>query len=172
MSYCIRFILTTVLLSCVIDAQIFVDSVVKTVESPINPDYKLASQRTTVSAPSKILITNKELSQFASVAELIDEKVPGVNVRTQGGIGSFSKLSIRGISGTRVAIYIDDVLMNTSSGTGVNLNSLPMSLFKQVEVYKGALTEDMAGTSSSGAIKLYTAGSENSTGVFGSLSAG
>jgi iron complex outermembrane receptor protein len=153
-------------------AQVFVDSVVKNVESHVSSTRANLPRRESVSEPSTIDLTTKDLSQFSSVAKLIEEQVPGVTVRTNGGIGSYSRLSIRGISGERVAVYIDDVLLNSSSNGCVNLNSLPLSLFTRAEVYKGSLSIDMPGTNSGGAIKLYTDNGENGNSVNGSFSVG
>ncbi|MFC1526931.1 TonB-dependent receptor plug domain-containing protein, partial [Candidatus Latescibacterota bacterium] len=91
----------------------------------------------------------------ASVPELLDQAA-GVNIRRQGGLGSFSTISIRGSTAEQVQVYLDGVPLNQASGGGVDFGNLPVSGVESIEVYRGAVPARFGGNSIGGVVHLRT----------------
>ena len=91
----------------------------------------------------------------ASLPALLDQAV-GVSVRRQGGLGSFSTVSIRGSTAEQVQVYLDGVPLNQALGGAVNVGDLPLSGVESVEVYRGAIPASLGGNSLGGVIRLRT----------------
>ncbi|WP_162984975.1 TonB-dependent receptor [Mesonia aquimarina] len=79
--------------------------------------------------------------------ELLNTTV-GVKIRQNGGLGSNVEYSLNGLSGSAVRIFIDGIPIATY-GSSFSLNSIPPSMIKNIEVYKGVvpgyLTDDALG---------------------------
>jgi outer membrane cobalamin receptor len=71
-----------------------------------------------------------------TVASLLDESV-GVQVRSFGGPGQASEISIRGSSGQQVVVMLDGVRLNTAQSGTVDLSTLPLALVDRIEVARG-----------------------------------
>jgi iron complex outermembrane receptor protein len=96
----------------------------------------------------------------ASLPALLDQAV-GVSVRRQGGLGSFSTVSIRGSTAEQVQVYLDGVPLNQALGGAVNVGDLPLSGVESVEVYRGAIPASLGGNSLGGVIRLRTRTAEH-----------
>lgn len=91
----------------------------------------------------------------ASVADLI-EREAGVRVRSKGGLGAFSSVSIRGSSGSEVAVFLDGVPLNRAASGAVDLSQLPVDDLERVEIYRGMPPPELGGQALGGAINLVT----------------
>ena len=77
----------------------------------------------------------------------------GVKIRQNGGLGSDVSYSLNGLSGNSVRIFIDGIPISTY-GNSFNLNSIPPSMIKQIEVYKGVVPGHLADDALGGAINI------------------
>ncbi len=77
----------------------------------------------------------------------------GVKIRQNGGLGSDVTYSLNGLSGNSVRIFIDGIPISTY-GNSFNLNSIPPSLIKNIEVYKGVVPGHLASDALGGAINI------------------
>ncbi|WP_150452265.1 TonB-dependent receptor [Arenibacter lacus] len=77
----------------------------------------------------------------------------GVKIRQNGGLGSEVKYSLNGLSGNSVRIFIDGIPISTY-GNSFNLNSIPPSMIKNIEVYKGVVPGHLADDALGGAINI------------------
>jgi len=84
--------------------------------------------------------------------ELLNTTV-GVKIRQNGGLGSDVTYSLNGLSGNSVRIFIDGIPISTY-GNSFNLNSIPPSMIKQIEVYKGVVPGHLADDALGGAINI------------------
>ena len=84
--------------------------------------------------------------------ELLNTTV-GVKIRQNGGLGSEVRYSLNGLSGSAIRIFIDGIPISTY-GSSFNLNSLPPSMIKNIEVYKGVVPGHLADDALGGAINV------------------
>ncbi|QWX84505.1 TonB-dependent receptor [Cellulophaga sp. HaHaR_3_176] len=77
----------------------------------------------------------------------------GVKIRQNGGLGSEVSYSLNGLSGNSVRIFIDGIPISTY-GSSFNLNSIPTSMIKNIEVYKGVVPGHLADDALGGAINI------------------
>ncbi|MBD1260152.1 TonB-dependent receptor [Maribacter polysiphoniae] len=84
--------------------------------------------------------------------ELLNTTV-GVKIRQNGGLGSDVSYSLNGLSGNSVRIFIDGIPISTY-GNSFNLNSIPPSMIKNIEVYKGVVPGHLADDALGGAINI------------------
>jgi len=94
-------------------------------------------------------------SPTSTVPELLDETV-GVQVRSMGGHGSFSTVSIRSSTSEQVRVYLDGIPLNQALGGGVNLATIPVSTIERVEVYRGVIPPNFGGSGTAGVINFTT----------------
>jgi len=84
--------------------------------------------------------------------ELLNTTV-GVKIRQNGGLGSDVSYSLNGLSGNSVRIFIDGIPISTY-GSSFNLNSIPPSMIKNIEVYKGVVPGHLADDALGGVINI------------------
>ncbi|MCM4165839.1 MULTISPECIES: TonB-dependent receptor [unclassified Arenibacter] len=98
-------------------------------------------------------VTTKEASlRNIQTNELLNTTV-GVKVRHNGGLGADVSYSLNGLSGNSVRIFIDGIPISTY-GSSFNINSIPPSMIKQIEVYKGVVPGHLADDALGGAINI------------------
>lgn len=83
------------------------------------------------------------------------DRVSGVRVREQGGVGSQSELAINGFSGNQIKVFIDGIPMD-NFGSSFQLNNIPINLADRVEVYKGVVPIWLGGDALGGAVNIVT----------------
>ncbi|MBF4984472.1 TonB-dependent receptor [Nonlabens mediterrranea] len=99
------------------------------------------------------LIETKEASlRNIQTNELLNTTV-GVKIRQNGGLGSDVNYSLNGLSGSSIRIFIDGIPISTF-GSSFNLNSIPASLIKNIEVYKGVVPGHLSDDALGGAINI------------------
>lgn len=79
----------------------------------------------------------------------------GVVVREEGGLGSGAKLSLNGLSGKHVRIFLDGVPIE-QLGTGLELGDLPPNAVQSIEVYKGVVPVHLGADALGGALDVRT----------------
>ncbi|CAM4370452.1 TonB-dependent receptor [Zobellia nedashkovskayae] len=84
--------------------------------------------------------------------ELLNTTV-GVKIRQNGGLGSNVEYSLNGLSGSSVSIFIDGIPISIY-GSSFNLNSIPPSMIKNIEVYKGVVPGHLSSDAIGGAINI------------------
>ncbi|QDO93054.1 TonB-dependent receptor [Formosa sediminum] len=77
----------------------------------------------------------------------------GVNIRQSGGLGSDVQYSLNGLSGSAVRIFIDGIPISIY-GSSFSLNSIPPSMIKRIDVYKGVVPGYLADDALGGAINI------------------
>lgn len=93
------------------------------------------------------------------IAHVLD-RVSGVKLREEGGLGSAAQINLNGYTGRHVKIFMDGIPME-GAGSSFQINNIPISLAKQVEVYKGVVPVDFGGDALGGAINIVTNHSSN-----------
>ncbi|MFI3259341.1 MAG: TonB-dependent receptor [Rikenellaceae bacterium] len=70
----------------------------------------------------------------ASLTDVLS-KASGVRIRESGGVGSDTKISLNGFSGSQVKIFVDGILQTGNSA--FSLNNIPANYAERIEVYNG-----------------------------------
>ena len=107
--------------------------------------------------PSHVtVIQTKDLSSsYSSVADVLKAQA-GVQIRQQGGMGSYSSLSIRGSTGAQVNVYLDGVLLNSAQGGAVDLSELLLDSVERIEIYRGYVPLQLGSAGIGGAVNVVT----------------
>ena len=101
------------------------------------------------------LIETTQLKNTTLDLSSVIDKISGVKIRSTGGVGSESNVTLNGFSGRHVKIFIDGVPMDGMS-SAFGLNNIPAGLAKRVEVYKGVVPVELGGDALGGAINIVT----------------
>ncbi len=103
----------------------------------------------------EVIELGRQWQPGVELPQLLDQAT-GVNVRRQGGLGSFSTVSIRGSTAEQVQIFLDGIPLNQALGGGVDLGTLPVGGVESVEVYRGAVPARFGGNSIGGVVNIRT----------------
>ncbi|WP_321996698.1 TonB-dependent receptor [Draconibacterium orientale] len=98
-------------------------------------------------------VETEEISLRSVQANELLNTTAGVKIRQNGGLGSNVEYSLNGLSGSAVRIFIDGIPISTY-GSSFNLSSIPPSMIKQIEVYKGVVPGHLADDALGGAINI------------------
>lgn len=101
------------------------------------------------------VIGQQQLQGTASNINDVLARTVGVTVRNTGGMGSASRISVRGLEGKRMGIYIDETPMSQLSNF-VALNDIPTNMIERIEVYKGIVPYKFGGSALGGAVNVVT----------------
>ncbi|MDR0750347.1 MAG: carboxypeptidase-like regulatory domain-containing protein, partial [Tannerellaceae bacterium] len=82
------------------------------------------------------VIDGTKLRGLTSGIEDVLKRTSGLTVRQTGGLGSESRLSVHGLEGKRVAVFINGFALNSPDGS-FDINDMPVDVIERIEVYKG-----------------------------------
>src|SRR5512133_883246 len=107
-----------------------------------------------------------------TIADIIAEE-PGVQTRKYGGEGSFQTVSVRGVEGKEVLVFLDGALLNSAMGGAVDLSLIDPENIDEIRLYKGFVPAEFGGNAIGGVIDIRSKPSlrDNSGGVNVSLGA-
>ena len=95
------------------------------------------------------------------IAHVLD-RVSGVKVRENGGVGSSASINLNGFTGNRVRLFINGMPMDESMSS-FSISNIPAALSSRIEVYKGVVPVSLGGDALGGAINIIT---DNSPGTY------
>ncbi|WP_421773762.1 TonB-dependent receptor [Gracilimonas sp.] len=101
------------------------------------------------------VVDTEGFKNLSSNANDILKKVSGVNIRQSGGVGSEFTLSLNGLSGNQVRIFLDGIPMDYF-GSSLSLNNFSANLIDRIEVYKGVVPIHLSSDALGGAINVVT----------------
>ncbi len=93
--------------------------------------------------------------RIASVSDLIEGQA-GVTVRSRGGLGAFTSVSLRGSDAGEVEILIDGVPISRGASGLIDLSQIPIEGVDRVEIYRGAPPPEFGSEAVGGAINIIT----------------
>lgn len=102
--------------------------------------------------PISVITMNELTGTVTSVNDIL-ARTAGVAVRNSGGTGAASRLSVRGLEGKRIGIFIDEVPMNENNDF-LNLNDIPTDMIDRIEIYKGIVPPKLGGSAIGGAVNI------------------
>lgn len=116
-------------------------------------DAKSKSRKLREQAMPVAIISMDELGgKVTNVSDIIMKTV-GVTIRSSGGVGSSSRLSVRGLEGKRIGFFIDETPLSDQSDF-IDLNDIPVDMIERIEIYKGIVPAKFGGSSMGGAVNL------------------
>ena len=101
------------------------------------------------------VVDGSKLRGRSSGIEEILTRTSGIKVRKSGGLGSASRISVHGLEGKQVAVYINGFPLNSPDGS-FDINDIPIDVIKYIEVYKGIVPAEYGGDGLGGAINIVT----------------
>jgi iron complex outermembrane receptor protein len=116
--------------------------------------------RSTVRGPvPQTVVTSIDATQpsarVTSVADLLEGQ-SGVFVKSRGGLGSFTSVSIRGSEANEVAILVDGMPLTRAAAGVIDLSALSVAGLERVEVWRGVPPIEYGAEAVGGAINLVT----------------
>ncbi len=99
-------------------------------------------------------------SPAATIPELLEQSV-GIRVKSTGGMGSFSTISLRASTSEQVRVYLDGIPLNQALGGGVNIASIPASSVERVDIYRGVIPPEYGGSGTAGVVDFRTRSSSD-----------
>ena len=114
----------------------------------------IAHQKKEEAMPVTVIDLSNMRGTVSSVQDILVKTV-GVTLRTSGGVGSSSRLSVRGLEGKRIGFFIDEVPM-TDQTDYIDYNDIPVDMIDRIEIYKGVVPARLGGASLGGAVNIVT----------------
>ncbi len=102
--------------------------------------------------PVTIINMSNLQGTVTSVSDLLSKTV-GMTIRVSGGVGSSSRISVRGLEGKRIGFFIDEIPLNDQSDF-IDLNDIPVDMIERIEIYKGVVPARFGGSSMGGAVNI------------------
>lgn len=99
------------------------------------------------------LVGERQLQGTASSLNEVLNRVAGVTIRSTGGVGSPSRISVRGLEGKRMGLFVDEAAIGQFSNF-VNLDDIPTDMIERVEIYKGIVPYRLGGDALGGAVNV------------------
>lgn len=127
-------------------------------EKPIEEVVVTARSKARILRESSMPISVIAQHQLQGTASSINEviaRTTGVTVRNTGGVGSASRISVRGLEGKRMGLFIDESPMGQMSNF-VSLNDIPTDMIERIEIYKGIVPYKFGGSALGGAVNIVT----------------
>lgn len=123
-------------------------------------DAQPPAYRSTVRGPApQTVVTSIDATQpstrLVSVADLL-EGTSGVFIKSRGGLGSFTSVSIRGSEANEVAILVDGLPLTRAAAGAIDLSALSVAGLERVEVWRGVPPIEFGPEAVGGAINLVT----------------
>ena len=102
--------------------------------------------------PISVISMNQLSGTVAGIADILSKTV-GVTLRSSGGVGGATRLSVRGLEGKRIGFFIDETPMNDNSDF-IDINDIPIDMIDRIEIYKGVVPAKFGGSAMGGAVNL------------------
>lgn len=107
------------------------------------------------------IVVNNDIG-MRDISDLLAAQ-PGIQRRITGGVGSFQTVSIRGIAGSRIAVFVDGVPQMSAMGGAVDLTRFNGLDIKEIHLYSGIVPASLGGNTLGGAINIITNNSSTDT---------
>lgn len=102
--------------------------------------------------PISVINMNQLQGTVSNVQDILS-KTMGITIRSSGGVGSKSRISVRGLEGKRIGFFIDGSPMNDNSDF-VDINDIPIEMIDRIEIYKGVVPAKFGGSAVGGAVNI------------------
>lgn len=107
-------------------------------------------------AAASVITADRTPRAAESVTELLSEQ-SGATVTRLGGMGATATVSLRGSTANQVSVYLDGVPLNSATGGGVDLGTLPLADVERIEIYRGMSPIAFGASAIGGVVSITTA---------------
>ena len=114
----------------------------------------IAHQKKEEAMPVTVIDLSNIRGTVSSVQDILVKTV-GVTIRSSGGVGSSSRLSVRGLEGKRIGFFIDELPLSEQADY-IDINDIPVDMIDRIEIYKGVVPARFGGSSLGGAVNIVT----------------
>ena len=112
----------------------------------------IAHQKKEQSMPVTVIDMSNLRGTVSSVQDILLKTV-GITFRSSGGVGSSSRISVRGLEGKRIGFFIDELPLGEQTDY-IDINDIPIDMIDRIEIYKGVVPARFGGSSLGGAINI------------------
>lgn len=96
-------------------------------------------------------VSTRNLANSTTDAKDVLDRVAGVRIQEEGGLGSDYDFSLNGFSGDQVKFFLDGIPMGS-----VKLGDLPINMVERIDVYKGVVPVSLGTDALGGAVNIIT----------------
>jgi len=115
---------------------------------------KSATRRVKEQAYQVSSVSAQRLANSTTDAKAVLDRVPGVRIQQDGGLGSDYSFSLNGFSGDQVKFFLDGIPMSFSGS--LELGDLPINMVERIDVYKGVVPVWLGTDALGGAVNIIT----------------
>jgi len=112
----------------------------------------IAHQKKEEAMPVTVIDLSNIRGTVSSVQDILVKTV-GVTIRSSGGVGSSSRISVRGLEGKRIGFFIDELPLSEQADY-IDINDIPVDMIDRIEIYKGVVPARFGGSSLGGAVNI------------------
>lgn len=116
---------------------------------------KSATREVNEQAYTVTAISTKELQNSVSDAKEVLNRVSGVRVLEEGGLGSRLSFNLNGFPGDQVKFFLDGIPMD-NLGASLSISDIPVNTIDRIEVYKGVVPVWLGTDALGGAVNIIT----------------
>ena len=139
-------------LTCSVATAMPIGTVVVDAQRPA--DETEAQRREREALPlATVIDARRATAAQSSVADLLSGEV-GVHVRSRGGLGSFTSVSLRGSEESEVTVLLDGVPLSRAASGAIDLSEIPADGLERIEIFRGAPPIQLGAEAVGGVINL------------------
>lgn len=116
---------------------------------------KSATRRVIEQAYQVSSVSAKDMFNSTADAKAVMNRISGVRIQEDGGLGSNIDFTLNGFSGDQVKFFMDGIPMD-NFGSSLGLGDLPVNMIEQVDVYKGVVPVWLGTDALGGAVNIIT----------------
>lgn len=105
-------------------------------------------------APIASLDIKNVFEKKSSITDALDQ-ISGIRVRSTGAAGAPADISVNGLRGNSVRLYIDGIPVEFVAA-GLNISQIPLNSIKRVDIYKGVMPVEIGTDALGGGINVVT----------------
>ncbi|WP_229008026.1 TonB-dependent receptor domain-containing protein [Methylophilus sp. Leaf408] len=120
------------------------------------------------------VIESEEINRLrgGSIADLLRLQ-PGVEIYTNGGMGTSSNIGLRGTNDNQLIVLVDGVRINSGTTGTTAFENIPLALIDRIEILRGPASSLYGSDAIGGVIQIFTKrGKTNNTHLYASAGAG
>lgn len=109
--------------------------------------------------PVRVIPRSEFENRTANLADALSDQT-GVQIRQNGGLGSYSSVSVRGSTARQVQVVIDGMLLNDPVTGGVDMGKLGLHDISRIQVYPNGAPAQLAQAGIGGVVVMETLGKD------------